>query len=137
MISERQAVVQTVAKSVASGDFATAAKRYQIFRELEAEQLAIMSRENLLTAWSAETRSTVLAAREIVRDTCDARTNLRAHVRGFVLRFRDTHAPLKSVLQQTRAVVQNFERSGAIHDDNGWFEAEVLEWAIEEYDRIS
>ena len=35
MISERQAVVQTVAKSVASGDFATAAKRYQIFRELE------------------------------------------------------------------------------------------------------
>lgn len=137
MISERQTVAQGVAKTAISSDFAIAAKRYQIFRELEAEQLAIMSRENLLTEWSAQTRATVLAAREFVRDTREARTDLREHVRGFVLRFRDTHEPLKSVLQQTRAVVQNLERTGAIHDDNGWFEAEVLEWAIEEYGRIS
>lgn len=137
MISERQAAAQNIAKGVVSHDFATAATRYQVFRELESEQLAIMARENLLSEWSAETRATVLAAREFVRDTCEARTTLRDQVREFVVRFRNSHEPLKSVLQQTRAVVQNLERTGAIRDDNGWFETEILEWAIEEYGRIS
>jgi hypothetical protein len=137
MISERQEAALSVAKSALSHDFAITAKRYQVYRELEAEQLAIMARENLLTEWSAETRATVLAAREFVRDTREARNSLRQHVRAFVFRFRNTQEPLKSVLQQTRAVVQNLERAGAIHDDNGWFEAEVLEWAIEEYGHLS
>jgi hypothetical protein len=137
MISERQEALLSTSRSALSYDFAIAAKRYQVYRELEAEQLAIMSRENLLTEWSAETRATVLAAREFVRDTCEARNSLRQQVRAFIVRFRDTHEPLKSVLQQTRAAVQNLERAGAIHDDNGWFEAEVLEWAIEEYGHLS
>ena len=137
MISERQAAAQSFTKSVVSHDFAIAARRYQLYRELESEQLAIMARENLLTEWSEETRATVLAAREFVRDTREARTILREQVRDFVLRFRDTREPLKSVLQQTREIVQSLERAGTIHDDNGWFEAEVLEWAIEEYGRIS
>jgi hypothetical protein len=137
MISERQATAQSFSNQVASHDFATAATRYQLYRELESEQLAIMARENLLTEWSAETRATVLTAREFVRDTREARTVLREQVRAFVFTFRDTRPPLKSVLQQTREIVQNLERTGAIHDDNGWFEAEILEWAIEEYGRIS
>ena len=137
MISERQAAAQSFSKGDVSQEFAVAARRYQLFRELESEQLAIMARENLLAEWSVETRATVLAAREFVRDTRQARTNLREQVRSFVLGFRNTHEPLKSVLHETRAVVQSLERSGAIHDDNGWFEAEILEWAIEEYGRIS
>ena len=137
MISERQAAAQTYAKGVVSHDFAIAARRYQLYRELESEQLAIMARENLLTEWSAERRATVLAAREFVRDTRQARTHLREQVRAFILGFRDTHEPLKSVLRQTRDIVLGLERTGAIHDDNGWFEAEILEWAIEEYGRIS
>jgi hypothetical protein len=136
MISERQAAAHVPTHSV-SHDFATAATRYQVYRELESDQLAIMARENLLTEWSAETRATVLAAREFVRDTREARTALREQVRAYVFRFRNTREPLKSVLQQTREVVRGLERSGAIHDDNGWFEAEILEWAIEEYGRIS
>ena len=137
MISERQVAAQGVLDRAESHDFANAATRYQLYRELESEQLAIMARENLLTEWSVETRATVLAAREFVRDTREARTALREQVRAYVFRFRNTRAPLKSVLQQTREVVRNLERAGAIHDDNGWFEAEILEWAIEEYGRIS
>ena len=137
MISERQAVEQSVAKSAVSHDFAIAARRYQLYRERESDQLAIMARENLLTEWSAETRATVLAAREFVRDTRAARTTLRDQVRDFIIGFRNSREPLKSVLRQTRAVLQNLERTGAIRDDNGWFETEILEWAIEEYGRIS
>jgi hypothetical protein len=137
MISERQAAAQSLPKAVVSHDFAIAARRYQLYRELESEQLAIMARENLLSEWSAETRATVLAAREFVRDAREARTNLRDQIRSFIGGFRNTHEPLKAVLQQTRAVVQSLERTGAIHDDNGWFEAEILEWAIEEYGQIS
>jgi hypothetical protein len=137
MISERQVAGQSQAKPIAPHDFAIAAKRYQLYRELESEQLAIMARQNLLTEWSAETRATVLAAREFVRDTREARTCLREAVRDFVGGFRNSQEPLKGVLHQTRAMVQTLERAGAIHDDNGWFEAEILEWAIEEYGRIS
>ena len=137
MISERQAAAQSYSNHVVSHAFATAATRYQLYRELESEQLAIMARENLLSDWSAETRATVLTAREFVRDTREARTMLRDQVRAFVLGFRDSRVPLKSVLQQTRDVIQSLERAGAIKDDNGWFEAEILEWAIEEYERIS
>jgi hypothetical protein len=79
----------------------------------------------------------VLTAREFVRDTREARTVLREQVRAFVLGFRGTRAPLKSVLHETREVVRSLERAGAIKDDSGWFEAEILEWAIEEYERIS
>lgn len=137
MISERQAAAQSYSNQVVSHDFATAATRYQLYRELESEQLAIMARENLLNDWTAETRATVLTAREFVRDTREARVMLRDQVRMFVLGFRDRRVPLKSVLHQTREVVLSLARAGAIKDDNGWFEAEILEWAIEEYERLS
>lgn len=133
MISDRQIVAPSYTSAIVSNDFATAARKYQMYRELESEQLAIMARENLLTEWSAETRATVLAARELVRDAREARAHLRNQVCAFVGRFRDTQEPLKSVLQQTRGIIQSLERAGAIRDDNGWFEAEILEWAIEEY----
>ena len=137
MISEQQAAALSFTKASVPHEFATAATRYQLYRELEAEHLAVMARQNLLTDWTAQTRATVLAAREYVKDTREARADLRDQVRMFVLRFRNTREPLKRVLQETRSVIQSLERAGAIRDDSGWFEAEVLEWAIEEYERIS
>jgi hypothetical protein len=32
---------------------------------------------------------------------------------------------------------QGLERIGAIREDDGWLEAEVLEWAIEEFENVS
>jgi hypothetical protein len=31
-------------------------------------------------------------------------------------------------------LIQLLENSGALKEDGGWLEAEVLEWAIEEYE---
>lgn len=138
MISQQQATARAFSlPTPVPHEFATAATRYQLFRELEAEQLAIMARENLLAEWTAETRATVLAAREYVKDAREARTRFREQVRNFVLTFRSEREPLPQVLRHTRSMLQNLERMGAIREDEGWFEAEVLEWAIEEYENFS
>jgi len=138
MISQTQAQTQTQTStpSIVPHEFAMAATRYQLFRGLEAEHLAIMARENLVAEWSAETRATVVAAREYVQGARKARAFFRDKVREYVLAFRPAHEPLSKVLRDTRSVLQALQRSGDIQDDNGWFEAEVLEWAIEEYERI-
>jgi hypothetical protein len=34
-------------------------------------------------------------------------------------------------------MLQGLERIGAIREDDGWLEAEVLEWAIEEFENVS
>jgi hypothetical protein len=54
-----------------------------------------------------------------------------------VLAGRAAGEALPQVLRHTRFMLQGLERVGAIRDDNGWFEAEVLEWAIEEYEVLS
>jgi hypothetical protein len=41
------------------------------------------------------------------------------------------------VLRHTRQMVQLLETSGALRNDGGWLEAEVLEWAIEEFEIIA
>src|SRR5215211_2790300 len=131
MISPQVAAISGYTKPAIPHEIATAATRFQVFRELEAEQLAVMARQNLLVDWTPEVRSTVLAAREHIKDAREARSRFREHVRAFVLRWRSAHEPLPQVLRHTRSMLQGLEGIGAIHEDDGWLEAEVLEWAIE------
>jgi predicted RNA-binding Zn ribbon-like protein len=116
---------------------AAAATRYQRFREIEQHHLERMARFNLLADWTTETRSVVLDARERIREARAAREDFRRLVREFVLALRSASEPLPVVLRQTRAMLQLLETSGALRSDGGWLEAEVLEWAIEEFETIS
>ena len=136
MISQQWAAAPTSSTPSVPHEVATAATRYQLFRELEAEQLAIMAGQNLLAEWTPEVRAKVLAAREYVKDARAARTLFREHVRTFVLARRSANEPLPQVLRHTRSLLQGLERTGAIRDDNGWLEAEVLEWAIQDYEIV-
>jgi len=137
MISQQVAATSMYSKPAIPYEIATAATRYQVFRELEAEQLALMARQNLLVEWTPEVRATVLAAREHIKDAREARSRFREHVRAFVLGWRSAQEPLPQVLRHTRSMLQGLERIGAIREDDGWLEAEVLEWAIEEFENVS
>src|SRR5205085_10838056 len=125
---QQQASAHAHVPASVSFEVATAATRYQLLRELEAEHLAIMARQNLLAEWTPEVRAIVLTARAHVSDARDARAHFREQVRNFVLAFRTARELLPQVLRHTRALLQSLERVGAIRDDDGWFEAEVLEW---------
>lgn len=113
---------------------ADAASRYQRAREVEREQLALMARHNLLEAWSDDVTATVLKARERIHDARAAREHFRAQIRELVHSLRAARDPLAAVLRHTRSTIQLLESSGAIVHDGGWLEAEILEWAIEDYD---
>lgn len=115
-------------------DVAAAATRYQAFREIEAEHLALMSRFDLSREWTPEVRQVVFNAGDHVRHARDARMRFRAHIREFVVAQRVAHEPLSAVLRQTRSMLERLESAGALHRDGGWLEVEVLEWAIEEYE---
>jgi hypothetical protein len=56
-------------------------------------------------------------------------------VRAIVIALRDAQEPLSAVLRHMRTMIRVLEASGALKDDGGWLEAEVLEWAIEEFER--
>lgn len=114
--------------------WADPAARYQRLREVEARHLALMSRHNLLDEWTADVRATVLQARVQIRAAREARATFREHVRRFVRSRRSAADPLKLVLRHTRQLLQVLQTTGALHDDGGWLEAEVLEWAIEDYE---
>ena len=133
MALPEQAAAAAREYSLVSSDVAVAAARYGRFREVEREQLAVMSRHNLLEEWSDEARAAVLEARERIQETREARDHFRRYVRDYVVELRNAREPLPSVLRHTRLMVQFFETSGIIEQDGGWLEAEVLEWAIEEY----
>ena len=137
MISQQVAATPVYTQTAISYEISTAATRYQVFRELEAEQLAVMARQNLLVEWTPEVRATVLAAREHIKDAREARSRFREHVRAFVLECRSAHEPLPQMLRHARSMLQGLERIGAIREDDGWLEAEVLEWAIEEFENVS
>lgn len=113
---------------------AHAAQRYQQLKASEQQHLALMARHNLLADWTTEVRDTVLQARERIREARAAREAFRVQVREFVLALRAAREPLPSVLRQTRSMLEMLERSGSIQPDGGWLEAEVLEWAIEEFE---
>ena len=134
MGSSLQWTTQTGSFVSGPASWADAASRYQRLREVEARQLALMAQHNLLEEWTADVRATVLEARVQVRAAREARGAFREHVRRFVRGRRDAHDPLSVVLRQTREMLHLLQSTGALHDDGGWLEAEVLEWAIEDYE---
>lgn len=113
---------------------ADAASRYQRFKEIEREHLALMAQHNLLLEWTEEVHQTVLEARSRIQQARAARAQFRQQVREFVLALRRERETLNAVLRHTRSMVELLANTGAISDDGGWFEAEVLEWAIEEFE---
>ncbi len=137
MVPQQQATARSDEFSVVPPEVSGAAAQYQRFREIEAEHLALMARHNLLDDWTDDVRATVLAARERVREARVARSAFRVQVREFVLALRSTRASLPAVLRHTRVMIALLERAGAIRGDDGWLEAEVLEWAIEEYESLA
>src|SRR6476620_11098250 len=131
---QQQATARVADYSFIAAELAAAATRYQAFREVEAEHLARMSKFDLSREWTAEVRQIVFNAGDHVRHARDARMRFRAHIRDFVIGLRMSREPLSAVLRQTRSMLQSLETSGALRGDGGWLEAEVLEWAIEEYE---
>jgi hypothetical protein len=119
--------------AVLSTDVALAAARYGRFREVEREQLAVMARYNLLEEWSDDARAVVLEARERIQETRMARADFQRYVCDTVVELRNAREPLTAVLRHLRLMLQFFETSGIIEEDGGWLEAEVLEWAIEDF----
>ena len=111
-----------------------AAERYQRFKEIEKQHLALMAQHNLLDEWSEDVRATVLLARERVQEARAAREAFRLQVKEFVVALRTAGESLPTTLRHTRSMLQLLERSGAVTPDEGWLEAEVLEWAIEEFE---
>ena len=134
MVPQQHATARRDEYRVVPPDIETAATAYQTFREIEAEHLALMARHNLLDEWSPAVHSTVIAARERVREARDARAAFRRQIREFVLALRATGDTLPVVLRHTRVMIQLLERDGCIRGDGGWLEAEILEWAIEEFE---
>ena len=134
MVFEQRAAADAATFDAIPREVALAANQYQRSREIEKQQLALMARHNLQNEWTPEVRATVLEARERIREARAAREQFRQQVRDFVLTLRAAREPLSSVLRQTRAMVQLLESAGAIQSDDGWLEADVLEWAIEDYE---
>jgi hypothetical protein len=128
---------QAVARDLSPGislEIQSAATKYQQACALEKAQLALMAQLNLLADWTEEVRLSVLEARQCIRDAQMARAAFRGAVRGYVTQLRGTREPLSAVLRRVRAVVQQLEYAGAITADDGWLEADVVEWAIEDYE---
>jgi hypothetical protein len=117
-------------------DISAAATRYQIYREVEAEHLAKMAQHDLLVDWSDDVRRTVLTAGDHFRHARDARANFRAAVRRFVRALRSERATVSSVLVTVQSMLRTLVDTGALRGDDS-FEAEVLTWAIEEYENAA
>lgn len=136
-VHQQRAVAEVTAFSPVPPIVAAAATRYQRFREIEQFHLERMARHNLLADWTPEIRAIVLDARERIREARAAREEFRRQVREFVVALRSASEPLPAVLRHTRTLLQLLETSGALRSDGGWLEAEVLEWAIEEFETFS
>jgi len=134
---QQQAATAISDFSIVPTEVAAAATRYQAFREIEAEHLALMAKHNLAMDWTPEIRQIVFNAGDHVRHARDARIAFRRQVREFVLALRRAREPLPAVLRHTRSMLQMLEAQGALRGDGGWLEAEVLEWAIEEYENAA
>jgi hypothetical protein len=123
--------------SPVSPSVAAAATRYQAFREIEAEHLALMATYNLALEWTPEIRQIVFTAGDHIRHARDARLAFRREVRELVLSMRRARESLSLALQRTRSLIRMLEAQGALRGDGGWLEAEVLEWVIEEYENAA
>ena len=136
-VPHQRTIADVAEYSAVPSTVAAAATRYQRFKEIEQLHLERMARHNLLVEWTPEVRAIVLDARERIREARVARQEFRRLVREFVLALRTAGEPLPSALRHTRQMVQRLETSGALRNDGGWLEAEVLEWAIEEFETIA
>ena len=136
-VTHLRAIAEVAEYSLVPATIAAAATRYQRFREIEQLHLERMARHNLLVDWTTEVRAIVLDARERIREARVAREDFRRQVREFVLALRKADKSLPSALRHTRQLVQLLETSGALRNDGGWLEAEILEWAIEEFETIA
>ncbi len=136
-VPHQRAIAEVAEYSLVPATIAAAATRYQRFREIEQLHLERMARHNLLVDWTTEVRAIVLDARERIREARVAREDFRRQVREFVLALRKADKSLPSALRHTRQMVQLLETSGALRNDGGWLEAEILEWAIEEFETIA
>ena len=116
---------------------AAAATRYQRLRELEREGLALMACHNLLVDWTPEVRALVLDARARIHEAQASREEFRRLVREFVLALRSEGKALPAVLRRVHGLVELLETDGALRNDGGWLEAEVVEWAIQEFEQLS
>jgi hypothetical protein len=128
---------QAVARDVSAGiplEIQSAATKYQRACAVEKEQLSVMARHNLLVDWTDEVRRSVLEARQCINEAQLARAAFRGLIRNHVAQLRSTREPLSAVLRRVRAIVQQLEFTGAIASDDGWLEADVVEWAIEDYE---
>lgn len=128
---------QAVARDVSAGislEIQSAATKYQRACAVEKQQLAVMAQHNLLVDWTDEVRVAVLEARQCIREAQTARALFRGVLRTYVAQLRGTREPLSAVLRRVRAIVQQLEFAGAITADDGWLEADVVEWAIEDYE---
>jgi len=133
---QHQAVARDVGVGI-SAEIQTAATTYQRACVVEKEQLAVMARHNLLSDWTDEARVAVFAARQGIREAQTARTAFRGVLRTYVAQLRGTREPLSAVVRRVRAIVQQLEMTGAIAADDGWLEADVVEWTIEDYENPS
>jgi hypothetical protein len=137
MAFQQQAAKPINDYSLVSPAVAAAATRYQAFREIEAAHLALMGKFNLALEWTPEIRQVVFTAGDHIRHARDARQAFRQEVRELVLSMQRARESLAMVLSRTRSLIQTLEAQGALRRDGGWLEAEVLEWAIEEYENAA
>jgi hypothetical protein len=137
MVPQQRVTAAETEFSLVPRTLAAAAARYQGLREVERDHLALMARHNLLVDWTPEVRSVVLTARECIHEAEAARAEFRRQIRDFVIAQRSENQPLKTVLRRARSMLQLLETAGALQSDGGWLEAEVLEWAIQEFENIS
>src|SRR5262249_37249520 len=103
MVSQQQLAARTDGHSYVPMDFANAATRYQAFREVEAEHLALMARHNLSEDWTSDVRDVVLAARHHVREAAHARQRFRALVREIAVTARRSCETLPALLRRMRS----------------------------------
>jgi hypothetical protein len=136
-IQQQAASISINDYSLVSTEVAAAATRYQAFREIEAEHLALMAKYNLALEWTPEIRQVVFNAGDHIRHARDARLAFRHEVREFVIALRGVREPLSAVLHRTRSLLRMLETQGALRRDGGWLEVEVLEWAIEDYENAA
>ena len=134
---QQQATAKVNEYSYVPPTVAAAATRYQTFRVIEAEHLALMARHDLSRDWTPEIRQIVFNAGDHVRHARDARQLFRAEVREFVVRCEARTSRCRRCFAHTRTMLQLLETPGALKEDGGWLEAEVLEWAIEEYENVA
>jgi hypothetical protein len=113
---------------------AAAASAYQHARVVEHDQLAVMGRCDLSEPWSDEVQATVLLARRRIHETQAARAHFRDQVRAFVVTLRVAGEAASATLRHTRSMIQLLQSSGALATDGGRVEAEILAWAIEDYE---